>query len=160
MLLTEQHKRALRFLVNELNKNNIEFQASGGLGAIAYGGTRPLYDIDLEIYTKDAEKVRELFKRYLTVDWHRYEEEKDKFDLWLMGLEIDGIHIDINGVDGSVIITKDGERVLQPEKMKTEKRIVESIEIPVQAKDDFIAYKRLLARDIDLQDVREALSSA
>lgn len=158
MLLTEKHKKVLRLLVDAFNKSNIKFQASGGLGAIAYGGTRPLYDIDLEIYTKDAERVRELFKDYLTTGWHRYEE--NKFDLWLMCLRIDGISVDINGVDGSVIIAQGGEHVLQPEKMKTEKRIVEGIEIPVQDKDAFIAYKRLLARDTDLQYVRETPASS
>jgi hypothetical protein len=55
--MTEKQLDVLRFLVQTLTSEGIEFQASGGLAAIAYGGTRPLYDIDLEIYRKDAEKV-------------------------------------------------------------------------------------------------------
>ena len=69
-MLTEIQKQVLGYLVQTLSGEDIEFQVSGGLAAIAHGATRPLYDIDLEIHKKDVEKVRMLFKEYITEDWN------------------------------------------------------------------------------------------
>ena len=48
-MITEAKKKVLKFLIDTLNANHIPFQVSGGLGAITYGATRELRDIDIEI---------------------------------------------------------------------------------------------------------------
>ncbi len=154
--MTEIQLDVLRFLVQTLTSEDIVFHASGGLAAIAYGATRPLYDIDLEIYRKDAEKVRLLFKDYITEDWNNeLEGPEDEFDLWILKLEIKGVPIDINQVEDSRIKSKEGEWILQPDTLEYEMRTIEGVELPVQSKAALIEYKRLIARDTDLIDIEQ-----
>jgi hypothetical protein len=154
--MTEVQRDVLRFIAQTLMSEDIEFQASGGLAAIAYGATRPLYDIDLEIHRKDAEKVRWLFKDYITEDWNNeLEGPEDEFDLWILKLEIKGVPIDINQVEDSRIKSKEGEWILQPNMLEYEMRTVDGIELTVQSKASLIAYKKLIARDTDLIDIEQ-----
>jgi hypothetical protein len=155
-MMTKNQKDVLSFLVQTLNGENITFQVSGGLAAIAHGATRPLYDIDLEIHKEDVETVRRLFKDYITEDWNNdLEGDDDQFDIWMMKLEIKGVPIDINQVEDVYLISKTGERTLQPSAMDTEPKVVEGITIPVLRKEPLIAYKKLLARDTDLVDIEQ-----
>ncbi|MDB5190004.1 MAG: MazG-related protein [Parcubacteria group bacterium] len=155
-MLTEIQKEILRFVTQTLTEEDIEFQASGGLAAIAYGARRPLFDIDLEIYKKDAEKVQALFKEFITEDWNNdLEGPEDEFDLWILKLEIRGVPLDINQMEDSRIKSKIGEWVTQPDIMEYEMRMIEGIELPVQRKESLIAYKKLIARDTDLIDVEQ-----
>jgi hypothetical protein len=155
-MMTENQKEVLTFLVQTLNSEDIVFQVSGGLAAIAHGATRPLYDIDLEIHKEDVETVRRLFKDYITEDWNNdLEGDDDQFDIWMMKLEIKGVPIDINQVEDVYLISKTGERTLQPSAMDTEPKVVEGITIPVLRKEPLIAYKKLLARDTDLVDIEQ-----
>jgi hypothetical protein len=154
--MTEIQRNVLSFIAQTLMSEDIEFQASGGLAAIAYGATRPLFDIDLEIYRKDAEKVRALFKDYITEDWNNdLEGDDDAFDLWILKLEIRGVPIDINQVEDSRVKSKEGEWIVQPATMEYEMRTVEGVELPVQSKASLIAYKKLIARDTDLIDIAQ-----
>jgi hypothetical protein len=155
-MMTENQKEVLTFLVQTLNSEDIVFQVSGGLAATAHGATRPLYDIDLEIHKEDVETVRRLFKEYITEDWNNdLDGEDDQFDIWMMKLEIKGVPIDINQVEDVYLISKTGERTLQPSAMDTEPKVVEGITIPVLRKEPLIAYKKLLARDTDLVDIEQ-----
>ncbi|MDR3547736.1 MAG: hypothetical protein P4M11_05640 [Candidatus Pacebacteria bacterium] len=155
-MLTETQKQVLAYLVQTLNSEDIIFQVSGGLAAIAHGATRPLYDIDLEIHKKDVEKVRALFKEYITEDWnHDLEGPDDQFDIWMMKLEIKGVPIDINQVEEVYLISSTGERTLQPDGMDTEPKQVEGITLPVLRKEPLIAYKKILGRDTDLIDIEQ-----
>ena len=155
-MLTETQKEVLRFLVQTLNEEDIVFQVSGGLAAIAHGGTRPLYDIDLEIHKKDVEKVRTLFREYITEDWNNdLDGPDDQFDIWMMKLEIRGVPIDINQVEEVYLISRTGERTLQPSGMDTEPKVLEGVTLPVLKKEALIAYKKILARDTDLIDVEQ-----
>jgi hypothetical protein len=154
--MTETQLDVLRFLVQTLTSEDVVFQVSGGLAAIAHGATRPLYDIDLEIHKKDVETVRSLFREYITEDWNNdLEGEDDQFDIWMMKLEIKGVPIDINQVEDVYLISKTGERTLQPSDMDTEPKVVEGITLPVLRKEPLIAYKKLLARDTDLIDIEQ-----
>jgi hypothetical protein len=155
-MLSETQKKVLELLVESLQKNNIEFQVSGGLAAIVHGATRPLYDIDLEIHKEDVETVRALFKGYITEDWNNdLEGPDDQFDIWMMKLEIEGVPVDINQIEEVYLISKDGERTLQPTDMDTEPRVFAGMTIPVLRKEPLIAYKRKLGRDTDLIDIEQ-----
>lgn len=154
--MTDIQKEVLQLVVQTLTSENIEFQVSGGLAAIAHGATRPLYDIDIEIYKKDVEKVRSLFKEYITEDWNNEPSgPDDQFDIWMMKLEIKGVPVDINQLEDLYLITKSGERILQSPIMNTELKVVEGISLPVIKKEALIAYKRILARDTDLIDIEQ-----
>ncbi len=157
-MITEAKKKVLKFLVDTLNKNKIDFQVSGGLGAIAYGATRELLDIDIEIYKKDCLTARELLKDFIMNDFHRCED--DGFELWMMRLNIDGVQVDINQVEEDYIRDREGNKKLLPENLEnTELKNVDGIEFPVQNKRNLIEYKKMLGRDTDLTDVEEMLDS-
>jgi hypothetical protein len=103
-----------------------------------------------------VETVRSLFREYITEDWNNdLEGEDDQFDIWMMKLEIKGVPIDINQVEDVYLISKTGERTLQPSDMDTEPKVVEGITLPVLRKEPLIAYKKLLARDTDLIDIEQ-----
>ena len=155
-MLTDDQKKVLSFLTENFQVNDIEFQITGGLAAIAYGAKRPLYDIDIDIYKKDVEKIRELLKEYIVEDWNNdLEGEEDNFDIWMMSLEVEGVPVDISQIEESRFRTSGGEWISQPEAMNTELRSIEDIELPVQNKQDLIDYKLLIARETDLEDVRQ-----
>ena len=154
--MTDTQKEVLQFIVQTFANNNLEFQVSGGLATIAHGATRPLYDIDLEIYKKDVEKVRRLFKEHITEDWNNEPSgPDDQFDIWMMKLEVKGVHVDINQVEDLYLISKSGERILQSSIMDTEQKVLEGIPLPVIKKEALIASKKILARDIDLIDIEQ-----
>src|SRR5581483_10769297 len=120
-MLTDSQKKVLALLVDIFNKAKIQFQITGGLAAIAYDATRPLYDIDIDIYKKDVEQIRELLKEYIVEDWNNeLEGDEDNFDLWMMKLEIDTVSIDISQLEGSRVRPIGGEWVRLSETMKTE----------------------------------------
>ena len=158
-MITEAKKKVLKFLVDTLNENNIPFQVSGGLGAIAYGATRELRDIDIEIYKKDCLTARELFKDFIAEDFHHYED--GEFALWMMTLNVDGVSVDINQVEESYAFDENGNKQLLPEDLiDTELKSIGSIVFPVQNKKNLIEYKKMLARDTDRTDVEEMLANA
>lgn len=155
-MLTKTQEKVLTYLVEELQKHDIAFQVSGGLAAIVHGATRPLYDIDLEIHKSDVETVRELFRKYITEDWNNdLEGPDDQFDIWMMKLEVDGVHVDISQMEEAYLISKSGERTLQPSEMDTEPKEFIGLTLPVLRKEPLITYKKILARDTDLFDVEQ-----
>ncbi len=123
---------------------------------MAYGAKRPLYDIDIDIYKNDVEKVREILREYIVEDWNNeIEGENDTFDLWMMSLEINGIPVDISQMEESRVRRVGGDWVAQPEVMDVEVRTIQGIDLPIQNKQDLIRYKQIIARDTDLEDIRQ-----
>jgi hypothetical protein len=154
--MNEIQRRVFQLLVQALNENSIEFQITGGLAVLAYGGNRSLYDIDIEIYKKDKEKVRELFKEYIVEDWIKeLEDEEDIFDGWVLKLEIQGVPIDISQIEDVLIRSKDGRWIRQPETMNSQIMEIEGMSVPVQDKEGLIEYKKIMRRDIDLVDIEQ-----
>lgn len=158
-MITETKKKILKFLVDTLNINNIPFQVSGGLGAITYGATRELRDIDIEINKENCPKARELFKDFIAEDFRHYED--GEFALWMMTLTIDGVSVDINQVEESYAFDDEGNKQLLPgDLIETELKSIDDITFPVQNKENLIAYKKIVNRDTDITDVQEMLKSA
>lgn len=155
-MLNDTQKEVLVFLITSLRDSGVEFQATGGLAAIAHGAKRSLYDIDIDIYKRDVETVRSLFKDYIVEDWNNELEGPDsEFDVWMMTLNIKGVSVDISQAEGLRIKSKGGEWRQQPETMEYEMGVVEGISLPIQTKNSLIAYKQILARDTDLIDIEQ-----
>lgn len=143
-------------LVNTLYEHAIPFQVSGGLGAIMYGSSRELRDIDIEIYKEDCQRVQELFTGFIVEPFRHYIEED--FELWMMTLNIEGVSVDINQVEESYAFDRNGRRHHLPDNLRdTEFKYIEDIKFPVQNKKNLVDYKRLCGRDTDLIDVEEIL---
>jgi hypothetical protein len=143
--------------VRTLESQAIAFQVTGGLAAIAYGAQRALYDIDIDLSARDLLRVRDLFRECLTQDIHRLDGQR--FELTMLTLDIDGVPVDVSQAEGTYVKTPDGRRVLvQTELTRAQRCRVGGIEVPVSALDELVAYKRLVGRPTDRQDV-DAITS-
>lgn len=153
-MLSDTQKKVLKFVATKLKKNNIPFQISGGLAAIAYGAKRPLFDIDIDVHKKDIVKVRELFKQYIIEDFHHLQNEH--FDIYVMSLNISGIIIDISQAEECYYIGKDGSKTrIDTDLSKVKVMNIDGIEVLVEDRDELISYKKIIARDTDLIDIEQ-----
>jgi hypothetical protein len=151
-LVSPAQRRALQRLVRTLESTSIPFQVTGGLAAIAYGAQRALYDIDIDVSAKDLPRVRDLFRACITHDIHRLDGRH--FELTMLTLEIDGVPVDVSQAEDTYVKTADGRRVLvATELTRAARRQVGGLEVPVCALDELVAYKRLVDRPTDRQDV-------
>ena len=108
-MLSKDQKRVLVQVTKTFKENNIPFQITGGLAAIAYGCRRDLFDIDIDISKKDIEKVRKLFKENITEDLHHL--QNGRFDIYVMSFEIDGVNVDISQLEENYVIDKEGNKI-------------------------------------------------
>jgi hypothetical protein len=154
-MLTDNQIKTLKFLADIFQKENIEFQITGGLAAIIHGAQRPLYDIDIDIYKTDVEKVRVLLGEYIIEDWTSGpEDEDDLFDLSMMTLVINDVPVDISQIEDAHIRSSEGQWVYLPENMECQTLEFENLILPVQTKESLISYKKVLRRDTDLEDIK------
>lgn len=145
---------ALRVVVTKLYQANIPYQVSGGIAAIAYGATRDVYDIDIEVYQKDIPKAAELFKKYVVDPF--YHHVQDGFDLWLMTLKIHGVPVDVCQAEGSYVTGRAGTKVRLASDLNQATVIkFGDLRVSVAAKDELINYKRVLGRPTDIQDIAQ-----
>lgn len=153
-MLTDIQKQVLKKIVRTLKKNKIVFQIAGGLAAIAYGSKRPLYDIDIDIYKRDIKKIKKLFKGRVTKDL--FHQQSECWDIQMMILNIDGISIDVTQLEDWYYLNKAGEKILMVARPEDAEIInIEGIEMPVVKKSELIAYKKAVAREIDLDDIEQ-----
>lgn len=153
-MLTNIQKQVLKKIITAFEENDIAYQATAGLAAIAYGSKRLLYDIDIDVYKKDMTKVKKLFEPYLTRDLFHLED--NYWDGWLMMFEIDGVLVDISQIEDWYYKSPKGEKKLMtaiPENAQMME--VAGIRLPVVKKDVLIDYKRTVARSTDLEDVKQ-----
>src|SRR5688572_2596281 len=90
-------KKALIWIIDILKKYQIPFQITGGLAAMAYGATRPLEDIDIDIPDDQFDRIISDVQPYITYGPSRF--KNDKWDLMLMTLNYEGQEIDLSGAD-------------------------------------------------------------
>ena len=92
---------ALKWIVNILEKHQINFEVRGGFVARIYGSDRELADIDIQIKNTHLGEIFSEIKNYIIFGPQKY---KDKnWDLLLLTLRYKGQDIDISGL-GSVRI--------------------------------------------------------
>lgn len=84
--LEEKTINALRWIVEILNKNKINYQISGGFAGKIFGSKRELHDIDIDISKKDFRKILPEISSYITYGPDHYVD--GKWDLELITLII------------------------------------------------------------------------
>jgi len=153
-ILSTNQLDALKRVVQVFKENKIQFQISGGLAAIIYGAERPLYDIDIEVYKKDILKIRELFQKNISKDFYHLQDEN--FDLWLLTLDVNGVPVDISQADECYLGDGKNNKVsADADLSKAQMMNFDGVEIPVADKKELIEYKKILARDTDLIDIKQ-----
>lgn len=146
---------ALRWIVGILKKHNITFQIEGGFASRLYGATRELADIDISIGEDKFKELTEEIQEYITYGPARYVD--NEWDLELITLQYKGQEIDIfSGYDKKNFNKNTSEWVNVPSNFKTSVFMdVYGIKVPVIAKEDLLAYKNLILREVDISDIKE-----
>ncbi len=151
-IITPIQKKILKFLVKKLQENNIPFHVSGGLAAILYGVKRPLNDIDIDIYGRNIPNVESIFENYIIDNFDHYQDTH--FDIYLMTLEIEGVKVDITQEENILFFNSQGRKIANKGSIQNAHVVQwEDINVPVQDKTELIEYKKIIARDTDLEDV-------
>lgn len=152
--MIKKTKEALKWIIDILKNHNILFQITGGLAARIYGSNRPLADIDIEISDNKIFEIQNEVKKYIIFGPRRYKDKE--FDLLLMTLKYKGQEIDICGIDSQKLYNKKaGKWIRESINLdKIKKKKVHGVIIPVISLKNLINYKKILSRDVDIQDVK------
>lgn len=146
---------ALRWIVNELDLRSIPFALVGGIAANAYGATRPLNDIDIDIPCAFIPVLAKELAPFKTFGPER--SISDCFECDLLGLSFKGQEIELSGAETFRIkYSSSAEWLALPTDLTAvEQRFVLGLTVPVMGRKALITYKRLAGRDTDLMDVSE-----
>lgn len=153
----QKSREALIWITEILKKLDVPYQIAGGLAAIVYGATRPLEDIDIDIPEDQFEIVQNEVSDFIIYGPERF--KSDTWDLMLMTLDYHGQLIDLGGAYHTKIRNKaTGEwQDLIANFTAVEMKNIFGLQLPVIAYDELVAYKKALAREVDLIDIAEIL---
>jgi putative acetyltransferase len=146
--------RALRWISDILQHHAIPYQACGGLAARAYGSTRELVDIDLNAPLARFDEIRPEVNAYIT--WGPAYETGARWDLTYVKLDYEGQKIEISDSDTLRIFDTSAQQWVDQvidfgASMDAE---LYGVRVPVIPKAQLIAYKSMLAREVDLIDIQ------
>ncbi len=151
--------QALGWIVSLLNRYSIPYQMCGGLAAKAYGATRPLVDIDMYAALQDAPHSRPFmdevqpylireFTPYLSASW----------DIRYFALNYQGVQIEIAESTASPRFYnhRDGRWEDQVIDFTASTLVfVYGVEVAIMPKDELLAYKSMLDREVDHVDIEQ-----
>lgn len=148
-------KQALIWITDILKKNRVPFQITGGLAAIAYGASRSLEDIDIDIPDNQFENILNDVKPYIIFEPKRF--KSDKWDLLLMTLNYQGQEIDLSGADSAHVYNELTNEwiLLNEDLMNATYKNIFDLDLPVIPLKNLIYYKKILAREVDLIDIHQ-----
>jgi hypothetical protein len=149
--------QALGWIVSLLNRYSIPYQICGGMAAKAYGATRPLVDIDIyaslqasphfQLFMDEVQPylIRE-FAPHLSASW----------DILYLALNYQGMQIEIaeSTSNPRFYNYRDGRWEDQLIDFAASTLILlYSVEVAIMPKDELLAYKSMLDREVDHLDI-------
>lgn len=147
-------EKAFLWITNILEQTSVTYRISGGFAARVYGVERELADIDIQIADKDIVIIAEEVKPYIIFGPARYQDEN--WDLNLITLQYLGQEIDIASTNAKIFnqktklwegwVTTLGDFEIKEVYRKN---------VPIEPMKSLISYKTNLAREVDLEDVRQ-----
>jgi len=151
----EKVKTALVWITDILKTSNIPFLITGGLAAIAYGATRVLLDIDIDIPEDKFEVLEKQVSKFLVFGPDQF--KSDLWDLKLMTLTYNNQEIDLSGAYHTKIFNRTTNEWVQLNTNFSEyvEMNVFGLTMPVIPLKDLLAYKKILGRPVDISDIRE-----
>ena len=152
--MKENTTKALKWIVEMLNEMKIPFQIGGGLAAIIYGVNRPLADIDIALPNKYLPELYEKVKDHITHDLREYKDEK--WSATGMTIKYEDQVIDFVGAQGKKIFDEKTSSWINLENdfSKSEFHEIAGIRVPVVPRNYLVSYKKILLRDVDLEDLK------
>lgn len=153
----QKQRSALEWIAREANRDHLPYQIVGGLAALAHGGSRPLHDIDLYMPFSNPHWADFLAAVKTYVVWGPETVIEGAWDLTYLKINYYGQKIEIGDVAALRIRNcKTGDWVEQVIDFKLSvSKTVFGCQIDVMPVNQLIAYKELLGRDVDLQDIQE-----
>lgn len=151
--LNKNQLQALTTLKHMLDENSIPFIAIGGLASIAWGVRRPLVDIDIQVDNVNLNLVKNVFAGYVTNDIRHYVTQN--WDIQQMILKINGINIDVCGANSFYLIKNNNRFLIENNINKAIIKKIQGISLPTMPRDVLIYYKKIIARPVDLEDLRQ-----
>lgn len=147
-------EKAFHWIINILEEKEIDYKISGGFAARIYGVDRELADIDIEVSDEDILLIEKEVKEYIIFGPARYLNEN--WDLELMTLEYEGQEIDIAGSGAKIFNkqTREWENISNGVNDNIVKEVY-GIKVRVESINSLISYKTKLAREVDLEDVKQ-----
>lgn len=154
----EHIKITLLWITDILKKHQIPFQISGGVAARAYGATRPIADIDIDIPNDKFEIVKKEVSSFITYGPAHF--KSDKWDLLLMTLNYKGQEIDLSGIYQAKIFNEETDSWVEFFDDLSSAVICDvlGLQLPVIPKHSLISYKKILVRLEDIIDINEMLN--
>jgi hypothetical protein len=148
-------KTAFHWIVNLLHEQGLPFVVVGGLAANVYGGRRPLNDIDIDVPSHSFTKLMPHVKQFITFGPARYHDRE--FDIQLMSLRYAEQEIDLTAAESIRLFDhQSGDwRILPTDFAASERHEVFGITVPVMRRDLLVAYKKMIQRDTDLEDIAQ-----
>ena len=150
---TRDTEGAFKWIINILEKHNIPFQIKGGLASRLYGVERELADIDISIPEENFDELIRDIKDFIIYGPEQYLDKE--WDLKLITLRYKGQDIDIAGAFEKKNFDKiKKEWIKIPSNFSTSVYMdVYGLKVPVINKEELIAYKKIISRDVDIFDV-------
>ena len=154
---TQTQQSALEWIVREAKRHHLPYQVVGGLAALAHGGSRPLHDIDLYMPFGHRNWSDFMVSVGKYVVWGPETVVDGQWDLTYLKINYFGQKIEIgDSADLKIQNGKTGEWIEQTIDYEASvSRSVLGCEIDVMPIDQLIAYKAILGRGVDQQDIRD-----
>lgn len=153
-------EKALKWIVDILNRYEIPFQIAGGFAAHFYGSERPINDIDIDIPEGHLQTVLLEVKDYIIEGPGRIND--GKWDLDLIVLNYGGQIIDLCGAYTTKIyneISKEWQKY--PSNFATAQiKSILGIEVPLMDPTELIEYKKILNGEhqkVDIEAIKKYL---
>ena len=148
-------QEALIWITDILKKHHVLFQITGGLAARAYGATRPIADIDIDIPEDKFDLIKNDLAGFITFGPGQYKSKT--WDLLLLTLNYHGQVIDLSGAYCTKIFNgKTGLwQKISADLSEAPLKDIFGLQLPVIPLDILITYKKALAREVDIIDIRE-----
>lgn len=148
-------QKAFLWITDHLEKSGVKYQVVGGLAARAYGATRPLADIDIDLPFHGAEDffcslrppLPEKPEHIVTDEW----------DLIYYTFSYENQTIDLSDANHIFMRDKKNKKWHRHEAdfLASVPMEIFGKTVPVIRKEALIAYKEILGRAVDLADIRE-----
>jgi len=144
---------AFRWIIGILQKHNVPFQIKGGFASRLYGVDRELADIDISIPEDRFDELLPDIRNFIKSGPRQYLDEE--WDIKLITLKYEGQYIDIAGAFEKKNFDKTNQKWVNiPSNFDTSVYMyVYGLNVPVIAKEELIAYKKLILRDVDIFDI-------
>jgi hypothetical protein len=146
-------EKAFHYIIDLIEGQGINYQISGGLAARVHGSERLLADIDIDVEPSALPRLAELTKEYVVRPLGRYQDAH--WDLLLLTINVAGQEIDLCSPQALIFNhVAQAWKSYDSDLSQYEIKEVFGRKVRVETRDALLTYKRILGREVDIEDVR------